>query len=84
MKKGDRIGAIQGINNKNVWLFGYGIYDGDHIPPVVAAVGLETTSARLILDNGQVIWSYECWWGLEKNIKNEVGNRNIFMVRKSE
>jgi hypothetical protein len=32
-KAGDRVGAVESSNEKQVRLFGYGVYEGDHVRP---------------------------------------------------
>ncbi|HZK28051.1 MAG TPA: hypothetical protein VFD00_11015 [Thermoclostridium sp.] len=29
------------------------------------------------LDNGQVVYGYECWWANEDKVKEMIGNRNV-------
>lgn len=88
-KKGDRIGAIKKANKDKVWLFGYGVYD-EGIPPAdpKGERGLvdfvhhaHVTNPKLILDDGTVVWGCECWWGLEKEVKKIIGDREIINIK---
>lgn len=90
MRVGERVGAVMSVNDTEVSLFGYGVYDGDH-PPIgcagfiaerVIATGI--TNPRITLDSGEVVWGCECWWGPEDNVKKMIGTRNVTMVIPSE
>ena len=94
VKIGDRVGAILSANEKVVNLFGYGVYDGEHIPifdPLGVtieefrdAVGDDKadfpTNPRITLDSGDIVWGYECWWGPEEEVKKMIGDREVVMV----
>ena len=70
MKKGDRVGVIESMDDKEVKLFGYGVYEGDEIHPV-----LGFPNPKIRLDSGAVVWGMESWWGPESNVQNEVAKR---------
>lgn len=36
---------------------------------------------RITLDDGQVVWGAQCWWGAEELIKARIGNRRVVMVK---
>jgi hypothetical protein len=80
MKIGDRVGAVQKSNAETVCLFGYGEYIGDSIPTrgFLGTVGIENPTIRL--DNGQVVYGFECWWGSEEKVKSMIGDRKIEIV----
>lgn len=72
--KGDRIGALIGTNDDKVvkWL-GYGTYQGEHVPPEdVGGYNLGLPNPKLVLDNGDVVWGCEVWWGSEKGMKEKL------------
>ena len=71
MKTGDRVGAISSANDKEVKLYGYGIYEGDTASP------LGHQNPKIKLDNGKTVWGYQCWWGSEEKVKGMIGNRKI-------
>lgn len=62
-----------------LYLFGYGVYEGDFVPK--EAVGwmaeanqeVGAVNPRLRLDNGKVVYGCECWWGSEEKVKNIEG-----------
>ncbi len=69
MEKGNRIGAILGADPKTkvIKVLGYGTYDGEFRPE-----DWPIENPRLTLDNGQVVWGYECWWGPEEIMKQKL------------
>lgn len=78
-KVGDRVGAISHTEGKIIYLFGYGIYEGNKVPED-SRVGMLGISFKDIgknnpcikLDNGKIVWGCECWWGSEEDIKKQV------------
>ena len=87
MKKGKRVAAILTANEKTVSLLGFGTYVGDEVPDEnavgVLAEALRECSARnpkIELDNGDVVWGCECWWGDEKIVKAKFADREIIPV----
>jgi len=74
-KKGERVGAILSANDKTVKFLGYGVYEGDFYPDTAEGsvadmikdnqqqYGIDLVNPRLKLDNGDIVWGCECWWG---------------------
>ncbi len=77
---GDRIGALRDADDKVVNFFGYGVYEGEEVPPWGLAKDAGITNPKLRLDNGKVVWGQECWWGPEEKIKELIGGREIIEV----
>lgn len=73
---GSRVGAIRFANEKTVYLFGYGVYDGDIPCPNLDGI----PNPRITLDNGEIVWGCECWWGSEQQIKDKIGDREVIIV----
>ena len=75
---GMRVGAILGGDNKVVKFLGYGVYEGDEIPDAAAAGFADmcrdagVTNPKIRLDNGDVVWGCECWWGPEEMIRSKM------------
>lgn len=70
---GERIGAILGSKDKVVQLLGYGVYEGDHVPPEnVGGFNVGLPNPRLKLDSGKTVWGCECWWGSEASVRKRV------------
>lgn len=80
-KIGERVGAIQKADKEKVWLYGYGVYAGDEIPPSGFAHDVGIPNPKIQLDSGGVVWGQECWWGDEEAVKKMIGGREIIMVK---
>ena len=87
MNIGDRVGAISHANETTVYMYGYGTYQGDEIPPkgTKGAFGIDLGEAgmsnpKIKLDNGNIVWGCQCWWGSESKVKEMIGNRNVEVV----
>lgn len=77
--KGDRVGAVLCANDKEFLLLGYGTYEGDHVPgEEVGGFGGEVLrrekvpNPKIKLDNGDIVYGCECWWGAEASVKGRV------------
>lgn len=73
IKPGERIGAVLLAKDNVCNLLGFGVYAGDHVPPKdVDEIGneLEVPSPRLDLDDGSVVWGFQCWWARERSVKH--------------
>lgn len=77
---GERVGAILGAENQMVTFFGYGVYQGEKVPDVPEdSRGLAPEMAKaghpshcIELDNGEIVYGCECWWGPERMIKRRI------------
>ena len=86
-EKGTRVGAILSATDEVVRLLGYGTYEGDEVPKgaggfmgeAMAEAGL--TNPKIVLDNGDVVWGCECYWGGEEAVQKEIAGRKIEEVR---
>lgn len=75
MNNGERVIAIRNADDNSVYIFGEGIYLGKEISP------LGFSNPKIKLDNGDIVWGYQCWWGPTERIKNEfIGSRNVVIV----
>jgi len=79
---GHRVGAILKADKDNVWLIGYGTYQGDEQPP--EEIGLPFPNPKIVLDDESVVWGCECWWGEEDRIKESIAGRQIINVDMTE
>lgn len=80
---GDRVGAILSANNKEVELLGFGTYLGEQVPSIEENEVLHhhgVKNPKIQLDNGSIVWGFECWWGPEEKIKESIGNRKVINV----
>lgn len=62
--------AISHSDQKTVYVFGFGVYEGNHVPndvegTPVAALLRAFGNPRIKLDSGKVVFGRECWWGPE-------------------
>ena len=76
-KIGARIGAILKADDKNVYLLGYGTYDGDDVPPSGFLHEAKCPNPKLSLDDGTVVWGYQCWWGEMSKVEDMIGDRHV-------
>lgn len=83
---GSRVGAISHVDIATVHFFGYGVYDGDHVPPAdlpgwAGMLGeINTPNPRITLDNGKHVYGCECWWGPEDKVRERIAGCNIIIV----
>ena len=78
---GDRVGAIMKADDKMVWFYGYGVYEGDTIPPEdVGGMNFGIPNPTIKLDNGNIVYGCECWCGSESAVKDMIGTREIITV----
>lgn len=83
-KPGLRVGVFHSLAEESLLLLGYGVYEGDEVPPPdiiipgqgpVGAVGIAAPKIRL--DDGTVVWGGECWWNTEEVVKGYEEGRTI-------
>lgn len=71
-KKGQRVGALIGAKDGVVEFLGYGTYEGDFpLPKEAVGFNFGQENPRIKLDNGDVVYGCECWWGEEKTFKEK-------------
>lgn len=84
MKVGERAGFVISASEDEVKLVGYGVYEGEFIPPAEISSGMNklcVCSPRIKLDSGQEVYGFEGYWGSEEGIKNMVSKRkNVVMI----
>lgn len=73
-----RVYAAMDANKDEVVIFGYGIYDG--MKPSRAGF----PNPRIVLDSGEEVWGYECWWGPEAKLVEFAKGRPIKVVSITE
>lgn len=62
---GARIGALLSVDDEVVHFLGYGTYQGDQLPP-----DFPLPNPKLELDDGSIVWGYQCWWGPEDAVRS--------------
>lgn len=58
-------------------LLGYGTYDGDMVPDVQPFKSMQIANPKITLDDGRVVWGFQCWWGPEERIKAMEATRTV-------
>lgn len=79
-KVGTRVGAILGVDEatKVLKLFGYGVYNGQGIPPSYRELFKGESDDKIPknpeikLDDGSLVYGRECWWSSQEHIEKEV------------
>lgn len=70
---GMRVGAVSHTSEDTIYIFGFGVYEGDHVPPKDAGgFNLGIPNPRIKLDDGKIVWGCECWWGDEEALKKSL------------
>jgi hypothetical protein len=88
---GMRVGAVRDADATTVYLYGWGVYEGDHVPTAAEVrdapdlahhqqVGVP--NPRIRLDGGRgVVWGCQCWWGPEQIVRERIiGARAVEIV----
>lgn len=60
---GDRVVAIEQADSDTVYIFGYGTYVGDELPPRGISLLPDVPNPKIRLDDGSIVWGCQCWWG---------------------
>lgn len=91
VKEGDRVGAVRDVDGEVVRFFGYGVYQGRHVPPKGDGTGIGgylhergCKNSKILLDNGDTVWGYQCWWAAEKVVREYIEGSKIVEVRVEE
>lgn len=80
LKVGERVGAVSNTIDGTVYLYGYGVYVGSEVPPDGPLHKRGTADPKIILDDGGVVWGYQCWIWREETIKAWIGDRTVSIV----
>ena len=80
MEIGDRAGAFSSCDDDTIELLGYGTYEGEQVPDKEALKRLVVPNPKITLDDGRVVWGFECWWGSEEKIKKMESTRTVVLV----
>lgn len=92
MEINQRVGAVASVKNGKMKLFGYGVYLGNKIPETddIKSMGVslkkyDLSNPCIQLDNGDIVWGCECWWGAEEEIKKtESQCKEVVIISPSE
>ncbi len=81
---GDRLGCIESVKDGVLRLYGFGTYQGETVPPPsVGGFNIGIPNPTIKLDNGEMVYGCECWWGPEDEIKKQHldGAKEIIVVK---
>lgn len=73
IKPGERVAAIATSAPGKVYIYGFGVYQGDEAPPISDQDSSEPVekNPKILLDNGETVWGYECWWLREDTFRKD-------------
>ena len=87
---GMRVGAVASQEKGTTLLFGYGTYQGEEVPPNEGGISVTAllhelghSNPKIVLDNGDIVWGCECWWGPEDVVKASIQRDNDLVVELS-
>ena len=76
MKIGERVGVVLSATPDEVRMLGFGTYAGEEVPAEGCGGWIGETlreygrnNPKLQLDNGDVVYGCECWWGPEAEVR---------------
>jgi len=75
-----RVGAMKDVDSDKVYLYGYGVLIGKTVPTRGLLRDIGRRVPTIMLDNGKVVYDFECWWGSEEDVKEAVRDRDVVMV----
>lgn len=78
--RGTRVGVVFDTDDHgNVAFLGYGIYEGEEMPP--AEFKQDIPTPKIKLDSGEILWGHEAaWYGVEDEVKKFLEGRNMIPV----
>lgn len=71
-----RVIAIQSSNDEEVLIYGYGTYLGNKPCPILDGI----PNPCIELENGNLVWGCECWWGDADHYEKEILNGRIIKI----
>lgn len=80
---GKRVGAFLNASDTEVRVLGYGVHEGEFIVPKEINESLHATSTpspRIKLDNGDVVWGCECYWGTEQKVLDYIERNKLKVI----
>jgi hypothetical protein len=83
---GTRVGALSHYDAEFVYLYGWGVYEGEFVPEQACGdIGeylreYGDQNPRIRLDDGKIVYGCECWWGPEEEIRTKFAGRQFVDV----
>lgn len=74
-KVGERVMALLSVGGSKAKVLGVGVYSGNEVPPAEVSKLMHEfnlKNPKITLDNGDVVWGCECWWGPEDAVKKRI------------
>lgn len=75
-EEGEKVIAVLNydVQTKTINMIGEGTYVGDEIPDGAAGLAslVRGTNPKIVLDDGQVVWGCECWWGAKADVQHDL------------
>lgn len=89
-KIGDRIFALSHTDETKAYVFGEGTYAGEAVP--LEAIGVFANamkdmgikSPKIELNNGEVVYGCECWFGDVKLMLKKIGDKEHVQITARE
>lgn len=72
-----RVGAMIDSKDNVIRFLGYGTLLGFEIPPKEFnddVVFADIPNPKILLDNGDIVWGFECWWMDEFDMRDLLDN----------
>lgn len=80
---GKEMFAMSHADDEAVYLFGFGTYEGEEIPPADSVGNAKLMhdqgqpNPKIKLEDGTIVWGCECWWGPKDRFDEQRGDRPI-------
>jgi len=76
IKEGERVFAVRNADEDTVYLYGYGVYEGRKEGSPLSGF----PNPKIKLDDGQIVWGCECWFGAESAAEKYISLRKVETV----
>lgn len=83
VKPGEKVIAIEKMDEDTAWIYGEGEYLGN-LQPDVPWFPTGLTNPCIQLTDGNYVWGFECWWGEAERVRERIGDRNLIEVAVTE
>lgn len=84
MDIGVRVGAIYSASPSIVCFLGFGVYQGDFVPPrgpnSEPLSFLQIPVPKILLDSGEVVYGHQCYFASEYDVKQYLQGKHVVDV----
>lgn len=70
---GTRVTALRNVEDGKAYTFGDGTYVGDRVPNMEPLRSMKIENPCIELDDGGIVWGFECWWGPVESVAAKLG-----------